>query len=220
MARYKTSHKTFLPRRLTRNRLRGYPRRSHKRLEIFGPVLLVEGELPELYKSLLEGLIRDLNPIGTAEFVVVEKLATNLWRQHRLIEAEAAEIGEATFTKTMAPGEAMHKEAWDAIRQGDQILRNQLNPILIRHAVTYLKDCRDLLEKNGFRPNENPWRLRELYGFAQGKFAPAGLFEEYMRLSLLANDAEKIKRSGVTVNEMKKAMLAALDKEIKSLAAC
>lgn len=120
MARNRTSRKTieFLPRRLSRNRPRGYPRRSHKRLEIFGPLLLVEKESPALYEALLEGLIRDLNPIGTAELAIVEKLATNIWRQRRLIQAEAAEIGEAAIRNVIAIGEAMHREAWDAMSGG------------------------------------------------------------------------------------------------------
>jgi hypothetical protein len=204
----------------------GYPRRRGKqsggrnaaKIGNFGPMLLIEKEEAfELYEELLQALIRELNPVGTLEFTIVEKLAVNIWRQRRMIMAERAEINEATARDVMAIKNAMHEEAWDVIRTADQILRNESNPIVLKHAITYLKDSRELVEKNAVQPGQDPWRLRELYGLVQGRFVPPGLYEDYVRFCRLISETEKLKQAGVTVDELKKAMLAAFDETINFL---
>jgi hypothetical protein len=59
---------------------------------IFSQPALLEGEPKAKYNRLLRGLYRHFAPEGTLEESLVEKLAVLMWRQRRLLIAEAAEI--------------------------------------------------------------------------------------------------------------------------------
>ena len=59
---------------------------------IFASCALIKGESPAAYEALLDGLTQALKPAGKLEEILVEKLATTVWRQRRLIQAEGAEI--------------------------------------------------------------------------------------------------------------------------------
>ena len=64
--------------------------------------LLLEGENPDDYQSLLEDLQAQLRPAGTLEQGLVEKIAVILWRQRRLVGAETATIELAMNPKRLA----------------------------------------------------------------------------------------------------------------------
>ena len=51
------------------------------------------------YDALLNGLLEDFQPQGKLETVLVESLATVLWRKCRLLQAETAEIEKVQFQK-------------------------------------------------------------------------------------------------------------------------
>ena len=72
----------------------GKQRSRHNALKhgIFSASALLKGESRAEYNSLLEGLVEALAPEGKLEEVLVEKLATTLWRLRRMIRAEVAEI--------------------------------------------------------------------------------------------------------------------------------
>lgn len=61
--------------------------------------LLLDGENPDQYQSLLDDLQAQLKPVGTLELSLVEKIAVILWRQRRLVSAETATIDLATNPK-------------------------------------------------------------------------------------------------------------------------
>lgn len=48
----------------------------------------VEAENFERFDALLEGLWREINPVGEREALLVERLANLFWRERRLVEAE------------------------------------------------------------------------------------------------------------------------------------
>ena len=64
--------------------------------------LLLEGENPDDYQSLLDDLLSQLRPVGTLEQALVEKIAVILWRQRRLVGAETATIELAINPKQLA----------------------------------------------------------------------------------------------------------------------
>ena len=74
--------------------LQGKERSKHNALKhgIFSNVMLLANESKTEFDSLLNGLREDFQPDGMIEGVLVEKLATLLWRHRRLIIAEGAEI--------------------------------------------------------------------------------------------------------------------------------
>jgi hypothetical protein len=54
--------------------------------------LLVEGEDPQDFQALCGELNAALRPVGAVEIALAERIAVALWRQRRLINAEAAAI--------------------------------------------------------------------------------------------------------------------------------
>lgn len=54
--------------------------------------LLLPGEDPAEFNALLQELMQDQQPVGTLEMALVERMAVALWRQRRLVAAEAAQV--------------------------------------------------------------------------------------------------------------------------------
>jgi hypothetical protein len=59
---------------------------------ILSDKLLLTGDNPQDYQSLLDNLQAQLRPVGALELSLVEKIDVTLWRQRRLISAETASI--------------------------------------------------------------------------------------------------------------------------------
>ena len=59
---------------------------------LFSSRLILTDESPNEYGLLLDDLIHSLQPVGTLELVLVEKIATAIWRQLRLTKAESVSI--------------------------------------------------------------------------------------------------------------------------------
>ena len=59
---------------------------------IFSRAVLLEDESVPEFKSLKEGLYNGIQPEGTLECLLVDKLVSNLWRSRRLLLAEKGEI--------------------------------------------------------------------------------------------------------------------------------
>jgi len=61
---------------------------------IFSSVVVLKGESQQEYDALLSGLQEACQPVGALENILVDKMATILWRHKRLILAEVGEIGQ------------------------------------------------------------------------------------------------------------------------------
>lgn len=59
---------------------------------LFSKHLVLNDENPEDYQLLLDGLQTELNPVGTLEQSLLERIAVTLWRQKRLVRSETAHI--------------------------------------------------------------------------------------------------------------------------------
>lgn len=64
--------------------------------------LLIEGEKPADFQKLLRELNQALDPVGLVESALVERIAISMWRQRRLVRAEAAALALATQPKKIA----------------------------------------------------------------------------------------------------------------------
>lgn len=59
---------------------------------LFSQRLILTDENLDEYALLIDGLINSLNPVGTLEQLIVEKIAMAIWKQLRLTKAESASI--------------------------------------------------------------------------------------------------------------------------------
>jgi hypothetical protein len=107
---------------------------------IFSKDLLVGDESPREFSLLLDGLRDDLQPEGTLEALLVEKLATILWRKRRILRAESAEIGEGIQYSVSDTVTALIGEEWDYVRSGGRGRRNAQAP---RQSARLTRDRRN-----------------------------------------------------------------------------
>jgi len=71
-------------------------KRNALRHGIFSQVVLLKGEPQAEFYSLLNGLRKDLEPEGTLEEILVDKLAAIVWRHRRVIIALGEKNGKVT----------------------------------------------------------------------------------------------------------------------------
>jgi hypothetical protein len=181
--------------------------------------LLVGDESPREFKLLLMGLHGDLQPEGALETVLVENLATIIWRKKRVLRAESAEIEEAVQLSGMDAQMDQRAEAWDCERSGEKtggMLKNIKNMFVLRSALEILKIFRYSFEHIGFP--EDPWLLRKLYGLDYNEGVPWGAYKFYQTVRDSVADHQKKDNNDIEyVNAAKQTILHMLDREIEHL---
>lgn len=66
--------------------------------------MFLEDDDPSEFQSLNADLCQALSPVGAMEAVLVDRIAVTVWRQRRLVRAEAASLTLARQTKKIAGG--------------------------------------------------------------------------------------------------------------------
>ncbi len=160
---------------------------------IFSKAVLVSGESPKDYEILLLGLRRDRQPEGPLEEILVEKLATLVWRQNRHLRAESAEINKGRdFLVDGLPDflNAQHHESPN-LAAGKGILHACANPVILAKAIVVLTHLRDRFETHGLDRNADITILRKLYGNFSIRSLPSelpgGFLSEFITYGMIAN---------------------------------
>jgi hypothetical protein len=148
--------------------LQGKERSKHNALKhgIFSKVVVLKGESQAEFDALLDGLRNDLQPEGSLEEVLVEKIAALLWRNRRLLIAEAAEIRVgAEFVKW--DGEQHQREDAASISRLHEggLVRRIANPEALDRCLDLLVELKESVEKDGFDPEYDKEILKKLYGY-------------------------------------------------------
>jgi hypothetical protein len=149
---------------------------------VFSKVAVLKDEPKEEFDFLRKGLYEDYQPEGAIEEVLVEKLATILWRQRRVLMAEGAEIRKGTeFLKwnqeRKVQEEIKKKTSSDIFFSGPSLMDRIENPLLLEHCLDLLTQLQKNIKENGFCPEEDGEILKELCGDSSGT-----LLEESLRL--------------------------------------
>jgi hypothetical protein len=135
---------------------------------LFSKVVLLKDEPRDEYESLLNGLRDHLQPVGTLEILLVERLATQFWRQRRLLIAEGAEIQKSR--EFAAWDEEQHDEDFaEDILNGvtkdiTGVMWGIANPMLLQWCLDQLEDLRANIKLSGFEPERDEEILTEVYG--------------------------------------------------------
>ena len=203
---------------------RGKRNSRHNALKhgIFSQVVLLDDERRNEFDSLLSGLRNDLEPVGALEEVLVEKLASLLWRHRRLIVAEGAEIRKGReFLE------------WDERRRQDDemskfltyelesrgLIRKKANPIVLETCLSLLTVLEALIEKQGFDEAIDKKLLTRLYGNTPSADELESLLDSYSRWlknALFAGSTGK--ENGLkSPEECKNKFLEELNEEIERL---
>jgi len=135
---------------------------------IFSGVVVLNGESRPHYESLLNGLHRDFQPKGTLEDILVDKLATILWRHRRLILAECGEFQNQAEILNSDVKKHQQDEAETAASMGpklrDGLIKSISNPIILDRCLELLAPLGDRIQDDESASQEDCHVLAEIYG--------------------------------------------------------
>jgi hypothetical protein len=169
---------------------KGKARSKHNALKhgLFSKVVLLEDEPRAEFDSLLNGLRDHLQPVGTLEILLVDRLATLFWRHRRLLIAEGAEIQKGReFVE------------WDEVRSHELeaagtlsfptlcfggLISEIANPVLLQRCLDQLEDLRANIKLSGFDPERDEEVLTEIYGPYLKESLRKSLLQSYLMLFL------------------------------------
>jgi hypothetical protein len=196
---------------------------------IFASCALIKGESPAAYEALLDGLTEALGPAGKLEEILVEKLATTVWRHRRLIQAEGAEIrkgidlmeSERQIRERERARSDDHTpvDPFSLSSEPDHGIVSEINNLFV------VQRCLDILAKlhaeiteNGFSESDLTL-LKHLYGDASASKVGGNLYTEYLEWSdtARASQSERLKEGYSSPEECKDIVLVAINSEIRRL---
>jgi hypothetical protein len=121
-------------------------------------------------QGLLDGLYDDFQPVGMLEAILVEKLATNLWRRRPALVAVGAEIenGIAFLAWDEKQREEKDLQAsrvrWPKYKPELIGLMDKIeNPQVLGRCLQVLEQLKDHIETTGFNSDFNQGAFIELY---------------------------------------------------------
>ena len=148
---------------------------------LFAQPLILSDENPGEYLQLLDDLVKSLNPVGTLERLLVEKIAIAYWKQLRFVRAESAsiELGRRMEIKENreAIGKALSRSWMD-----DEVTVDEVQPETA-HDREQFKRCEVL--------------IREYYAIDNDDYDDEG--EIVNEADLIKNDVIKIKNNASTI---------------------
>lgn len=188
---------------------------------IVSSVVVLKGELKTDFDALLNGLRKDLQPVGTLEDVLIEKLAVLWWRSRRLLAAEGAEIRTRTeFIEW--EGKEHDREAAAQLPQFSYnrgLIRWVANRLVLQWCLNLLEELRGRIDECGFSPEMDKTILTKLYGEYDEKNYYQPLFRSYLLWSRAASfSVEECQQRGLpSPEESKEGFLGELKEEFKRL---
>jgi hypothetical protein len=181
---------------------------------IFSKVTLLEGESRADYESLRKGLWKSKQPGDLFEEILLDKMVSNLWRQHRVLIAENAEIQRNSefleFDRRRKEGKEADGPQFDGLRW------NIENPNMLERCLEILGELRLGIETRGFDKERDVPVLRTIYGYTCIPRLRRTLQERYLGLLLTAEVTEEVRaREGyATPEQCKLGALRAIGDEI------
>ena len=159
---------------------------------IFSSVVVLKGESQQEYDALLSGLQEACQPVGALENILVDKMATILWRHKRLILAEVGEIGQnwlpSDLFKLPKIGRVQARHQIPYYTSSDNrpkgILTISSDTSTLAACVLGLKDLRNHLREQGFDEEWDRLQLHRIYaaGWADLSTLPAD-YEHWLHSS-------------------------------------
>lgn len=190
---------------------------------IFSRGALLQGESRAEFDAVLNGLRESLQPEGTLEEMLVEKLAQLAWRHRRMLTAETAEIQRAiesvSWEEVGRQAEGSIKISEYSIRHDGGLIRRIANITVLESCLRRLRELGDDIERDGFDPKSDATVLTDLYGEASNENWQPTLFDSYSTWLATAQlpENERKKHGFANPGECREAFIKELDSEVKRL---
>ena len=189
---------------------------------LFSKAVLLQDESPAEYEALLVGLMENLQPQGKLEIVLVENLATLLWRRRRLLQVETAEIQKAQqfVNWDLALQNRLDELEYAQLKGASDAKLGHSNALLlIRNAIQIL-DMNRVCVMGGDSPSEDSVlrTLKSIYGYQDEGPQPYGWRQMLLVLSKLISSAERGKEDSENPPDVKQIVNKVICQEIMRLA--
>ena len=183
--------------------------------------LILPRESRAEYESLLNGLQASLEPKGMLEEILVEKLATNLWRHRRLIAAESAEIRGSVRFANWSPSEGAEavrvKVRVFGLPNWRGLIHDIENTDHLNRCLELLSELRQGTETKGFT-EEDSKILERVYGRRNGNESDNNLYAVYLKWARTGkvHDGGQLSKAA-SPEQSKQHILRCIDEEIQRL---
>jgi len=188
---------------------------------LFSKAVFLKDESRAEYDALLNGLMENLQPQGKLEIVLVENLATLLWRKRRLLQVETAEIEKAQFLNwDLALQNKVDELEYAQLKGAPDAKLGHSNPLLLlRNAIEILNIHRLCFMAGDSESGDAIRRtLKSIYGYQDEGPEPYGWRQMSLMLSKLLSSAEQGKEDSEDPPDVKQFMVEAICEEIMRLA--
>ncbi len=191
---------------------------------VFSKVLVLESELRTEYQGLLARLWKTVRPVGEVEEVLVENLATIVWRKRRLFLAEGAEIRKNTEFAEWDQRLREREEAENFLRLLDPSNNHGLiggfhNPDVLERCLGLLAQLREQIGKDGLNPENDRTILERIYGDREENRLRGDFCDFYLVLLGVSqsSEEERLRKGCVSPEQCRKKILRGIDEEIRRL---
>jgi len=192
---------------------------------LFSKAVLLQDESSTEYYALLDGLMENFQPQGKLEIVLVENLATLLWRKRRLLQVETAEIEKAQqfVNVDLALQKKVDELEYAQLKDASDAKLGLSNPhLLIRNAIEILNLHRLCFIADDSQDEDRTRRmLKSIYGCQDGGPQPYGWRQMSLMLWKMLSSAESVeqgKEDRKDPPDVKQIMNEAICQEIMRLA--
>ncbi|MGO9590056.1 MAG: hypothetical protein ACLP3K_08450 [Candidatus Acidiferrales bacterium] len=219
------THKASGPRTAAGKQRSKYNARKHG---IFSQEIVLKDESRSQYESLLAGLLDYFEPIGFLEEMLVEKLATLLWRQRRLLVAENAEIHRGAeliecekVSQIQQEVEQIEQEHESAAIRSDAapgLISRIHNPTILASCMESLVELRDGIKADGFDEEHDLEILQKIYGGSDRFRISETLLDSYWAWQRTSGVSEEEReREYASPSECVRNVLDEIDRETRRL---
>jgi hypothetical protein len=184
--------------------------------------MVLETESRAEYEAVLTGLRETLQPEGALEELSVEKLATIVWRQRRLLLAEGAEIRKNTEFVELDQRLREREEAENLLRLLDPLNNHGLiggihNPDVLEHCLGLLAQLREHIKKDGFNLEKDKTILQRIYGDREENRLRGDFCDSYLILlaDSQSSEEERPREGCASPEQCRKNILQGIDEEIR-----
>ncbi|MBZ5645420.1 MAG: hypothetical protein LAO19_21885 [Acidobacteriia bacterium] len=207
-------------------------RRSSKnaiKFGIFSKATLLESESRAEYASLRAALWKSKQPGDEFEEILLDKMASNLWRQRRVLIAEGAEIRKNTeflefdrWQKKLEEAEEISQKVYQAAKPGIAPEPVGLvwseNLEALESSLEILCELKESFEAKGF-DEDDEFKLKQIYGLWGVIHLRRTLQDDYMDWAVTENLTEEERTAGgyLTSDECKQNVADLVGAEIKWL---
>jgi hypothetical protein len=178
---------------------------------IFSDVALLKDESPSKFNSMLNGLRNDFRPVGELEQILVDKLASLLWRTRRVLIAEGAEIRRGTTLYSWYKFERDEQEAAKFIRSEEKVRAGLFsridNPFIRDRCLTTLHRLKARIEVRGFDSFVDTHLLTMIFGDAEMAAQTISLVAAYKLCSQGGEDPDLGVQNKPEAKELKENLL-------------